>query len=161
MNVSVPPLNNSVLKESDELNTTTNDYFIKCPQCQKGCQTFQALKEHMESNHQDLAVTEHGPLSISSAVSPTPPTTVVGGPFGCTQCTTSFSSKDQLEKHELLHSPNANVVSVHFFVIVLNLLNNFNIIIIMLEFLYYMQVFDFVEKHLKVPLWRQFCSTIL
>ncbi|KAJ8980222.1 hypothetical protein NQ317_010219 [Molorchus minor] len=91
-NTCQPPtsLTNGAIKEED-LNVST-EYFIKCPQCQKGCQTFQSLKEHMES-----------------AVSPTPTLTGAGGAFGCSQCTTSFSTKDQLEKHELLHSPNAQV----------------------------------------------------
>jgi uncharacterized Zn-finger protein len=107
---NVSPLTNGVSKEGDDLNST--EYYIKCPQCQKGCQTFQALKEHMEAAHADLATApESGPLPTStpSAVSPTPSLVGAGGPFGCSQCTTSFATKDQLEKHELLHSPNAQV----------------------------------------------------
>ncbi|XP_015839852.1 zinc finger protein 1 isoform X3 [Tribolium castaneum] len=118
----VSPLTNGVSnKESDDLNTTTSsngDYYIKCPQCQKGCQTFHALKEHMETSHADLTASspENGLLTTTTtttstspnvAVSPTTPST--GGPFGCSQCTTSFATKDQLDKHELLHSPNAQV----------------------------------------------------
>lgn len=49
--------------------------------------------------------------SVASASSPSP--SVVGGGYSCSQCTTTFAAKDQLEKHELLHSPNAQVVSVN------------------------------------------------
>lgn len=112
--VTVSPLTNGLSKESDDLNTSTapttnNDYYIKCPQCQKGCQTFHSLKEHMETSHADLTTTipqDNTTTTPNVTVSPTP-----GGPFGCSQCTTSFATKDQLEKHELLHSPNAQVVS--------------------------------------------------
>uniref|UniRef100_A0A6P7GNG9 Zinc finger protein 1 isoform X1 n=1 Tax=Diabrotica virgifera virgifera TaxID=50390 RepID=A0A6P7GNG9_DIAVI len=103
------PLTNGTIKEED-LTPTTPEYFIKCPQCQKGCQTFQALKEHMECAHMDLSiVSEASGMTVPNAVSPTPSMAGAGGPFGCSQCTTTFSSKDQLEKHELLHSPNAQV----------------------------------------------------
>jgi hypothetical protein len=122
--VAVSPLTNGVSKEGDDLNST--EYYIKCPQCQKGCQTFQALKEHMEAAHADLATApESGPLPTStpSAVSPTPSLVGAGGPFGCSQCTTSFATKDQLEKHELLHSPNAQVVSEKFRYAVVTLIN--------------------------------------
>ncbi|XP_023012553.2 zinc finger protein 1 isoform X2 [Leptinotarsa decemlineata] len=106
-NYQPSPLTNGVIKEEDLASTP--EYFIKCPQCQKGCQTFQALKEHMESSHGELSMGLDASLPIASAVSPTPTLAGTGGPFGCSQCTTSFSSKDQLEKHELLHSPNAQV----------------------------------------------------
>ncbi|CAH1101279.1 unnamed protein product, partial [Psylliodes chrysocephalus] len=102
------PLTNGAIKEED-LTPTTPEYFIKCPQCQKGCQTFQALKEHMECAHMDpSSLSEAGCLTAPSSISPTPNLGCTG-PFGCSQCTTTFSSKDQLEKHELLHSPNAQV----------------------------------------------------
>ncbi|XP_049820641.1 zinc finger protein 1 isoform X3 [Aethina tumida] len=100
---TVPPIPNDA-KEEDF--SPASDYFIKCPQCQKGYQTFQALKEHMKSAHSETA-TENG--AIPGAVSPTPSLSGTGGPFACSQCTSSFPSKDQLEKHELLHSPNAQV----------------------------------------------------
>lgn len=65
----------------------------------------------MKSAHSETA-TENG--AIPGAVSPTPSLSGTGGPFVCSQCTSSFPSKDQLEKHELLHSPNAQVVSRWF-----------------------------------------------
>ncbi|KAJ8921790.1 hypothetical protein NQ315_008419 [Exocentrus adspersus] len=106
--VAAPSLTNGAIKEEDY--TTSPEYFIKCPQCQKGCQSFEALKEHMDASHAELsASSENGNLSIPSAVSPTPTLGGTGGPLGCSQCAASFSSKDQLEKHELLHSPNAQV----------------------------------------------------
>ncbi|KAG5890373.1 hypothetical protein JTB14_010874 [Gonioctena quinquepunctata] len=102
------PLPNGIIKEEDLASTP--EYFIKCPQCQKGCQTFQALKEHMESAHvEQLSLGSDASLPIANAVSPTPTLAGTGGLYGCSQCTTSFSTKDQLEKHELLHSPNAQV----------------------------------------------------
>lgn len=59
---------------------------------------------------------ENGAPPALGASSPSPNLVGPGGPFGCSQCTTSFATKDQLEKHELLHSPNAQVVSGDFFV---------------------------------------------
>ncbi|XP_066248929.1 zinc finger E-box-binding homeobox protein zag-1 isoform X2 [Euwallacea similis] len=102
-----PSLTNGALKE-EELNTSP-EFFIKCPQCQKGCQSFQALKEHMDIAHGDLTATSENSLSVTSAVSPTPIGVSAGGRYNCSQCNTSFSAKEQLEKHELLHSPNAHV----------------------------------------------------
>lgn len=63
------------------------DYFIKCPQCGGGYPGFQALKEHVESSHPG------------------------NGSLACLQCALTFPTRDLLEKHELLHSPNAQVVS--------------------------------------------------
>lgn len=91
------------------------EYFIKCPQCQKGYQTFQALKEHLETTHSVVdasnATTMENGTPVSSVASASSPSPSVVGPYNCSQCTTSFVAKDQLEKHELLHSPNAQVVS--------------------------------------------------
>lgn len=107
--VAVPPLTNGAIKEED---LGSHADYIKCSQCQKSCGTFLALKEHMETSHADLAASsENGNSSNHSALSPTPSLVSSGGPFGCSQCASSFSTKDQLEKHELLHSPNAQVVS--------------------------------------------------
>lgn len=108
--VTVPSLTNGLTKEVEEINPT-QDYFIKCPQCQKGCQSFQSLKEHMEISHSDITSVENGTVNTPNVASPSPGVIGTGGPFGCSQCATSFPSKDQLEKHELLHSPNAQVVS--------------------------------------------------
>lgn len=71
----------------------------------------------MGSCHPDLGSTENGTTTTLSTtpgapISPTPSAVGTGGPFSCTQCATSFPNKDQLEKHELLHSPNAQVVSI-------------------------------------------------
>lgn len=118
--VTVPSLANGIKIENEDVNGSS-DYYIKCPQCQKGYQTFQGLKEHMESSHPDLAVVENGTTTTTTSqvltpttVSPPPSaltTNNTGGPLGCSQCAASFTSKDQLEKHELLHSPNAQAVS--------------------------------------------------
>ncbi|GJQ72820.1 hypothetical protein Trydic_g1470 [Trypoxylus dichotomus] len=99
-------------KEGDD-HSSSQDYFIKCPQCQKGYQTFQSLKEHMGACHPDLGATPENsavlPTPAGAPISPTPSVVGTGGPFACSQCATSFPTKDQLEKHELLHSPNAQV----------------------------------------------------
>lgn len=39
------------------------------------------------------------------------PNSSIDGSYGCTQCSSSFHSRDQLEKHQLTHSPNSSVVS--------------------------------------------------
>ena len=96
------------------------DYFIKCPQCHKGYPGFQALKDHVESSHPppphlggDDGVSQ--PTSpVGSPAPNTPAGAAPGGIYACSQCSTSFLHKDQLEKHELLHSPNAQVVSIVF-----------------------------------------------
>ncbi|KAF7286259.1 hypothetical protein GWI33_006553 [Rhynchophorus ferrugineus] len=106
-NTCQPPLTNGSLKEVEDLNTIP-EYLIKCPHCQKGCQSFSALKEHTELVHTELTASSETSMSVTSAVSPTP-LGGPGGPYGCTQCSASFASKEQLEKHELLHSPNAQV----------------------------------------------------
>ncbi|CAG9823314.1 unnamed protein product [Phaedon cochleariae] len=104
---------NGVIKEEDLAPTPTPEYFIKCPHCQKGCQTFQALKEHMDSAHQDPSVASSDRGSDASLSGPGPnspaPPAGQGGAFGCAQCSASFQCKDQLEKHELMHSPHAQV----------------------------------------------------
>nr|CAD7423685.1 unnamed protein product [Timema monikensis] len=87
-----------------------DDYFIKCPQCQKGYPGFQALKEHVEAAHP--VPDSQGGAPASPLGGPPSPGPVVGpgGSYACSQCSASFLNKDQLEKHELLHSPNAQVV---------------------------------------------------
>ncbi|KAF5295561.1 hypothetical protein FQR65_LT10424 [Abscondita terminalis] len=106
--MSVPSITNGLTKEVEEINSNP-EYFIKCPKCQKGYPGFQALKEHMESNHTDISSVENATGIIPNSVSPTPSIIGPGGPYGCSQCAMSFTTKDQLEKHELLHSPNAQV----------------------------------------------------
>ncbi|KAJ9585912.1 hypothetical protein L9F63_020446, partial [Diploptera punctata] len=94
------------------------DCFIKCPHCQKGYPGFQALKEHVESSHpppQHLGADDTGASQPTSPVgSPAPNNPVPGGGYACSQCNMRFMQKDQLEKHELLHSPNAQVESSSF-----------------------------------------------
>ncbi|XP_025414767.1 zinc finger protein 1 isoform X2 [Sipha flava] len=46
----------------------------------------------------------------STQSSPPPSSMIAGtGPYGCLQCNATFGNRDLLEKHELLHSPNAQV----------------------------------------------------
>ncbi|KAK9880280.1 hypothetical protein WA026_010151 [Henosepilachna vigintioctopunctata] len=101
---SVSPLSNGIVKE-EGINA---DYFIKCSQCQKPCQSFLALKEHMETCHTESAPSsEYG--TASNTHSPAPSLVGSVASFACSQCTSSFSTKEHLEKHELLHLPNAQV----------------------------------------------------
>jgi hypothetical protein len=103
---------------ADDVGGGGSDYFIKCPQCHKGYPGFQALKEHVESSHPSPPHLGSGDDGMSQPTSPvgspapnTPAVAAPGGGYACSQCSTSFLHKDQLEKHELLHSPNAQVVS--------------------------------------------------
>jgi hypothetical protein len=94
------------------------DYYIKCPQCHKGYPGFQALKEHVESCHPPPPHLGAGDDVVSQPTSPvgspTPNSSAPGVGYACSQCNTSFLHKDQLEQHELVHSPNAQVVSIVF-----------------------------------------------
>lgn len=74
-----------------------------CPFCREPLD-LGSLKEHL-----DGGCRARPPSSQSSP----PPTAVVaaGGQYGCLQCNAAFGNRDLLEKHELLHSPNAQVVS--------------------------------------------------
>lgn len=111
--IAVLSLSNGIAaKEGGEEGYSSNsEYFIKCPQCQKGCQTFQALKEHLETSHSAVDATAAITMENGTASASSPSPSVGGGSYNCSQCTTSFAAKDQLEKHELLHSPNSQVVS--------------------------------------------------
>ncbi|XP_066994900.2 zinc finger protein 1 [Anabrus simplex] len=89
---------------------TGAEYFIKCSQCHKGYPGFQALKEHVAACHRDA----ESEAPLPSPGSPSPAEFKFrpagdGGGYACPQCNTTFLHKDQLEKHELLHSPNAQV----------------------------------------------------
>ncbi|EEB10085.1 zinc finger protein, putative [Pediculus humanus corporis] len=102
------PLSPAAVKALAEAEITNPDYFIKCLHCQKAYPGLQALRDHIEADHL-------GNLSPNEALSPVQgsyspaPVPVQGGLHACSQCSVSFSTKDQLEKHELLHSPNAQV----------------------------------------------------
>ncbi|XP_054279484.1 zinc finger E-box-binding homeobox protein zag-1-like isoform X3 [Macrosteles quadrilineatus] len=60
------------------------DNFIKCSFCGQGLPSFLALKEHVDAQHP-------------------------GGAFPCVHCAATFPSRDQLDKHELLHTANQQV----------------------------------------------------
>ncbi|XP_060866691.1 zinc finger protein 1 isoform X2 [Metopolophium dirhodum] len=71
-----------------------------CPFCRESVD-LGSLKEHL-----DGGCRARPPSSQPSS----PPTTVaVAGQYGCLQCNAAFGNRDLLEKHELLHSPNAQV----------------------------------------------------
>ncbi|XP_050057789.1 zinc finger protein 1 isoform X2 [Aphis gossypii] len=67
-----------------------------CPFCRESFD-LGSLKEHLDGG--------------CRARPPSPPSTTVAiaGQYGCLQCNAVFGSRDLLEKHELLHSPNAQV----------------------------------------------------
>lgn len=69
----------------------SSDYLssaAKCPHCFKSYSSLDTLKEHIQLCRSERPVT-----------------------FSCVQCNAAFSTRDQLDKHETLHSPNAQVVS--------------------------------------------------
>ncbi|KAL1452489.1 hypothetical protein WDU94_006717 [Cyamophila willieti] len=67
--------------------------YFKCPNCGQGFTSPHHMKDHLEVCMESAGA--------SSALSP------------CLQCNAVFSSRDLLEKHELLHSPNSQVRSVY------------------------------------------------
>lgn len=65
------------------------------------------------SNNDNKSVTEEddvpiGNVSARSRRSPSLPLGP-GGPFTCSQCGGAYPSRELLDKHELLHSPNTQV----------------------------------------------------
>lgn len=109
-------------------------YFIKCQHCHKGYPGFQALNEHVDREHPAIrsallngAGSPPQGSAASPPLTPTPstassngilaapavplPLRTKGGGHACAQCNSAFSTRDQLEKHELVHSPNIQVVS--------------------------------------------------
>lgn len=59
---------------------------------------------HSSNSIRDEMHNEKRGRSISPSIS-------ADGSYACPQCSASFLNRDQLEKHELLHSPNSLVVS--------------------------------------------------
>lgn len=64
---------------------------VKCAHCHKFYSSFESLKEHIQVSHSEQTIG-----------------------FPCVQCNAAFSNRDQLDKHEQLHSPHAPVVSQTF-----------------------------------------------
>lgn len=81
------PLPSSGVVTTKERSSPGEDCYIKCSYCGQGYPAFQPLKEHVEACH------------------PQPQ----GGAYSCIQCSASFANRDQLEKHEHLHSATAQV----------------------------------------------------
>ncbi|KAL0271042.1 UNVERIFIED_CONTAM: hypothetical protein PYX00_008277 [Menopon gallinae] len=102
------PLSPAAVKALAEADINSADYLIKCLHCQKAYPGLQALRDHIEAEHpRNLSPNEAlSPVHGSYSPAPVP---VHGGLHQCAQCSVTFSTKDQLEKHELLHSPNAQV----------------------------------------------------
>ncbi|KAK6631629.1 hypothetical protein RUM44_006158 [Polyplax serrata] len=104
------PLSPAAVKALTEADITNPDYFIRCLHCQRAYPGLQALRDHIDSDHLGNLSPNEALSPVQSSYSPVP-VPMLGGHHSCSQCSVSFSSKDQLEKHELLHSPNAQVVS--------------------------------------------------
>ncbi|XP_065206485.1 zinc finger protein 1 isoform X2 [Planococcus citri] len=85
---------NPVFKESLPFDNSSSgepessDYSsaVKCPHCFKNFVSYDVLKEHLQICRPDRPVA-----------------------YPCVQCNAAFSTRDQLDKHEQLHSPNAQV----------------------------------------------------
>ncbi|XP_050544970.1 zinc finger protein 1 isoform X2 [Daktulosphaira vitifoliae] len=71
-----------------------------CPFCRDPLDSMGSLKEHLDNGCR---------ARPSSQPSPPASQTPIGGQYGCLQCNAAFGNRDLLEKHELLHSPNAQV----------------------------------------------------
>lgn len=80
-----------------------------CPFCRESLD-LGSLKEHLDG----------GCRARPPSSQPSPPPTAVAvtsaGQYGCLQCNAAFGNRDQLEKHELLHSPTVQVVSVYYII---------------------------------------------
>lgn len=63
---------------------------VKCLHCPKFYSGFDMLKEHIQLCHPERAIG-----------------------YSCVQCNAAFSNREQLEKHQVLHSPESQVVSFH------------------------------------------------
>jgi zinc finger homeobox protein 2 len=88
---------------------TSLDY-IRCSQCQKSFPGFAAIKAHMQTAHDTNSGSPSPTPGLGSPLGLDPPPTP-GGAFACQQCNLAFALREHLEKHELVHSPNAQVVS--------------------------------------------------
>ncbi|XP_059479784.1 zinc finger protein 1-like isoform X2 [Neocloeon triangulifer] len=96
-NVSLP---------KSETSPASLDY-IRCSQCQKSFPGFAALKAHMQSAHD--GATSGSPSPTPGLGSPLDPPPTPGGAYACQQCNLAFAQREHLDKHELMHSPNAQV----------------------------------------------------
>lgn len=104
LSVPFPPsMSGNVFKETSNLPIevaagaeTDADYStpVKCPHCFKAFANFDTLKDHIPICRPERPV-----------------------PFTCMQCNAAFSTREQLDKHELLHSPNAQVVSAKYCIV--------------------------------------------
>lgn len=79
------------------------DYFLKHQPPQQHQQQHTPNSTHSSNSIKDELDEKRG-RSISPSIS-------VDGSYACSQCSASFLNRDQLEKHELSHSPNSTVVS--------------------------------------------------
>lgn len=95
---------------SDNENSPV-DYFMRHHSHSYQQQQHQQQQQHTPNSTQssssikDELIDEKRGRSISPSIS-------VDGSYACSQCSASFTSRDQLEKHEMAHSPIPPVVSV-------------------------------------------------
>lgn len=88
--VAVPLPGGPQDRASPEAQQAPEDCYIKCSLCGQGLPSWQALREHVDASHP-------------------------GGAFRCLQCTASFPSRDQLERHEQMHPAVQQVVSTSLY----------------------------------------------
>ena len=91
------------------------EYFAKCWLCSKGFPSSSVLRDHLQTVHNEsaaataaaMAVLQPMPTSTSSSSSTSSLTPMK---HTCLQCNATFAERDELERHELTHSPTAQVV---------------------------------------------------
>ncbi|XP_064470658.1 zinc finger E-box-binding homeobox 1-like isoform X2 [Ornithodoros turicata] len=102
------PSPNGVVKSPAEAvpGTMLGELFLRCSNCERsfsGPSAVAALRDHLMCAHADEA--KRPPVSPSQQLPASPPcTTTPEAPYVCTKCKASFSKKEHLDKHDLLHS---------------------------------------------------------
>jgi hypothetical protein len=94
-----------------------------CPFCRESFD-LGSLKEHLDGGCR------------ARPSSPPSTTVAIAGQYGCLQCNAAFGNRDLLEKHELLHSPNAQVVSTYN-LLFYTILSNYLLLDIQYRYIYY------------------------
>ena len=100
------------------------EYFAKCWLCSKGFPSPGVLREHLQSVHNEsaaaaaaaMAALQPPPLSTTTTTTTTSSSSsstssLTAAKHACLQCSATFSEREELERHELTHSPTAQVVT--------------------------------------------------
>ena len=102
------------------------EYFAKCWLCSKGFPSSSVLRDHLQTVHNESAAAAAAAMAAlqpsvqatsnstntttSSSSSNSSSSMTTTHKHTCLQCNASFSERDELERHELTHSPTAQVV---------------------------------------------------